>query len=106
MTVEWLVPRGQARAITIALHSLMTTTRAAHGCIGCSTSTDLGDRDTVRYTEEWRTEEDLRGRLRSDTFHQLAALVDNSTGPARVEFDLPSGKRGLDFVEETRQATK
>jgi quinol monooxygenase YgiN len=100
MTVEWFVPLGQARPITLALHDMMIDTRRAHGCLGCSVSTGLTDRGTVRYVEEWQTEEDLRLRLESDSFRELVALIEDATEPPLVEFSLPDGVRGLDYVEE------
>jgi quinol monooxygenase YgiN len=103
MTVEWFVPLGQARPITLALHSMMVDTRREKGCLGCSVSTGIADQGTVRYTEEWRTEEDLRRRLDSSAFTELAALIEDATEPPLVEFSLPSGIRGLDYVEEARR---
>ena len=104
MTVEWFVPIGQTRPITMALHALAADTRTAHGCIGCSVAADIGTRGTVRYTEEWLTEEDLRHRLRSDSFAQLVALIENAPQLPRIEFLLAHETRGLDFVEEVRRA--
>jgi quinol monooxygenase YgiN len=106
MTIEWLVPLGQTRPMTMTLHSLAADTRAMRGCVGCSVSTDIGKRGTVRYTEEWQTEDDLRRRLRSDAFSYLAALVEDATDPPRIEFTLAHGTRGLDFVEEVRTSTR
>ena len=48
-------------------------------------------------------EEDLRVRLRSDSFTRLASLIDDATKPPVVEFELPNGKRGLEFAEEIRR---
>jgi quinol monooxygenase YgiN len=102
MTIEWLVPLGQARPITMALHSLAAETRMTRGCVGCSVATDIGNRGTVRYTEEWLTEQDLRDRVRSDTFAQLVALIEDSTQPPRIEFSLEHETRGFDYLEEVR----
>jgi len=102
MTVEWYVPLGQTRPITMALHSVAAETRALRGCVGCSVSTDIGNRGIVRYTEEWQTEDDMRMRVRSDTFAHLVALVEDATEPPRIEFTTANGTRGLDFVEEVR----
>jgi len=102
MTVEWFVPLGQARSLTMALHGLMTDIRAVHGCLGCYVSTGMFDQGTVSYIEEWRTEEDLRRRLQSDMFSVLAALIEGSIEHPKIEFLLPGGTRGLDFVEEVR----
>jgi quinol monooxygenase YgiN len=105
MTIEWLVPLGQTRPITMALHSLAAETRTTRGCVGCSVATDIGNRGTVRYTEEWLTEEDLRERVRSDTFVQLVTLIEESTQPPRIEFALAHETRGLDYLEEVRATT-
>ena len=102
MTVEWLVPLGETRPITMALHAVAAETRSARGCIGCSVSTDIGKGGAVRYVEDWKTEEDLRRRLQSDTFSQLITLIEGASQPPRIEFALALGKRGLDFVAEVR----
>jgi quinol monooxygenase YgiN len=105
MTIEWLVPLGQTRPITMALHSLAADTRGARGCLGCSVATDIGNRGIVRYTEEWLTEEDMRQRVRSDSFAQLVVLMEDASQPPRIEFSLVHETRGLDFVEEIRAST-
>jgi quinol monooxygenase YgiN len=102
MTIEWLLPLGQTRPITMALHSLAAETRTARGCVGCSVATDIGKRAAVHYIEKWSTEEDLRERVRSETFAHLVALMDDATQPPRIEFALLHETRGLDFVEEAR----
>jgi quinol monooxygenase YgiN len=106
MTVEWFVPLGQTRLLTMALHSIAADTRTTRGCVGCSVKTDIGNRGTVRYTEEWLTEEDLRQRVRADSFAQLATLIEEATHPPRIEFTLVHETRGLDFVEEARAAAR
>ena len=102
MTVEWLVPFGETRPITMALHAVAADTRGARGCMGCSVSTDIGQGGAVRYVEEWQTEDDLRRRLRSDTFAQLVTLIEDASRPPRIEFSLGRSTRGLDYVEEVR----
>jgi quinol monooxygenase YgiN len=100
VTIEWHVPIGQAHPTTMALHSIAAETRMAHGCVGCSVAADLTHRGTLRYTEEWLTEQDLRVEMQSDTFGQLIRLIEGATEPPRIEFALPHQTRGLDFVVE------
>jgi quinol monooxygenase YgiN len=102
MMIEWFVPVGQTRPIMVALHSLAEETRATSGCIGCSVTTDIGNRGTMRYTEEWLTEEDLRRHMQSDTFSHLVTLIEDATQAPRIEFKLANQTRGIDFVEEVR----
>ena len=96
MTVSWLTPVAQAQRIT--------ETRAVHGCLGCSITTRINKRALVRYTEEWESEEDLRRRLRSSAFTNVATLMESAIKPPRVEFTLHTGIRGLDFVEEVQRS--
>jgi quinol monooxygenase YgiN len=105
MTIEWLVPIGQARPITMALHSVAADTRPTRGCVGCSVATDIGSRGIVRYTEEWQSEDDLRRRVRSDNFSHLVALIEDATDPPSIEFTLAHTTRGLDFVAEVLAAS-
>jgi quinol monooxygenase YgiN len=106
MTVEWLVPAGQARSIALALHSLSGDLRHMPGCLRCSVSTDLTTRGTVRYTEEWASEADLRTRVGSKAFLRLAALLEASDRAPHIEFTLPEGMRGVDFVEDVRGSSR
>jgi quinol monooxygenase YgiN len=105
LTIEWSVPLGQARPITMALHTIAAETRTVRGCVGCSVAADMTDSSVVRYTEIWRTEEDLRLRLQSDTFSQLIMLIENATKAPHIEFTLPNATRGFDFVAEVRAPT-
>jgi len=104
MTLQWLVPLGQSRSLTDALHQLMLAARARPGCLGCCLSTDVGGQVDVRYTEDWADEALLRYELRSERFERLASLLESSTRPPKVEFALPAGIRGLDYAEEVRAA--
>jgi quinol monooxygenase YgiN len=100
MTIEWIVPVGKARSMTEALHVLMATTRTEPGCLACSVSADLADKGKIRYSEEWQSEDALQRQFLTDRFRRLVALVENATEPPVVEFLLPGGSRGLEYVED------
>jgi quinol monooxygenase YgiN len=102
MTIEWSVPMGQTRPLTSALHSLAADVRPTRGCVSCSVSTDLANRNIVRYVEEWQTEGDLRERVASDTFGSLATLMEDASQPPQIEFALVRGTKGVEFIEEAR----
>ena len=103
MTVRWLVPLGESRPMSSALHTLMVAARAERGCLACSLSTELGDRAALHYVADWETEEDLQRQLRSDWFISFAALIERATSPPDVEFSVAGSMRGLDYVEEVRK---
>jgi quinol monooxygenase YgiN len=104
MTVEWLVPPGQARSVTMALQLISSESRKARGCTACSISTELRNGVAVRYTEEWQTEDDLRDHVRSPTFGHLISLIEAAIRQPHVEFRLPEGNRGLDYVVDIRRS--
>jgi quinol monooxygenase YgiN len=100
MTIQWLVPVGKTRSMTQALHVLAGSTRAEPGCVSCSVSADIGTKGVIRYSEEWESEEALRSQFGTDRFKNIIALIDDSTEAPVVEFQLPGGNRGLEYVEE------
>ena len=100
MSVEWTAPFAQARSMAAALHSLAATVKLRHGCVGCVVSMGVAHQATIRYIEEWATEEALRTRLRADGFPQLSDLTEGLSRPPRVEFVLPFGVTPADFLAE------
>jgi len=100
MTIQWLVPVGKARSMTEALHLLMASTRNQPGCLGCSVSADLAEKGKIRYAEEWLSQDALQHQFQTDRFKSLVALIENATEPPVVEFLLPGGSRGLEYVED------
>jgi len=74
-------------------------TRLEAGCLGCSAW--VGVDWSVRYYEEWATENDLRHRVQSERFTSLLAVVE-AAEDAEVQFDFVDRRRGLDYVSELR----
>ena len=68
-------------------------------------STDIGNHGTVRYTEEWLTEEDLRSALQIRHLRAARHADRGRDEPPRIEFTLAHETRGFDFVEEVRAST-
>lgn len=105
MTLEWHVPVAQVRCITMALHAAAEAVRAVPGCLRCAVSTDIEQDGTIRYVEDWETEDGLRTRLASDTFESLSRLIEDAIRPPRIQFALASGYRRADFLAEVRNET-
>jgi quinol monooxygenase YgiN len=102
MMLRWSVPPGESRPIASCLQGLMVSTRAEPGCIGCSLSTDMGPQAVIRYTEEWKTEDDLKRQLRSYRFLVIAELMEHASEVPTIEFCLKDTTRGIDYAEEIR----
>jgi hypothetical protein len=63
---------------------------------------DESDESTVRYLEEWATEEAMRLRVRSEPFTRLLELLELAREAPCVQFDFVKETRGLDYVAEVR----
>ena len=91
-------PRA-AQSLLEALRFLQLSTRFDPGCIECSAAEEPDG--TVRYTELWATEPDIRRRICSDQFTSLLSVLE-SAREATVQFDFVTSIRGLDYVAEVR----
>ena len=91
-------PRARQNLVD-ALRFLMMTTRYDPGCIECSVLEDADG--TVRYSEVWSTELDMRRRVGAEPFTSLLAVVESAES-AQVQFDFVSETRGLDYIAEVR----
>ena len=82
----------------------MAPTRRERGCVSCqlALSSESSDPMRISYSEVWSSEEDLREQVRSDRFSRLLELMESALEPPQLEFQLPGGARGLDYVEEVR----
>ena len=92
-----------AQSLLDALRFLLRGMRFDQACI--ETSAWMEPDGTVRYTELWATEEDMRRRVRSAEFTSLLSLLE-SAQEASVQFDFVTASRGLDYVFEARAETE
>lgn len=81
---------------------LASPIRIEPGCLGCRVWTEDSDESTVRYVEEWETEDAMRERVRSERFTRLLEVLESAPSPPRIQFDFVTETRGLDYVAEAR----
>lgn len=100
--VEWSVLPAQVDAVSTVLHGLLSTIRGEPGCRSCTLASDMGALVTLRLREVWDSEEALRQHLLSARFESLSSLLESAIAPPRVEFVLPTGTRGVEYVRGVR----
>ena len=71
-------------------------------CLECRVWIEDDDESTVRYVEEWTTEEAMRRRVRSEPFTRLLEVMESAPEAPCVQFDFITETRGLDYVAEVR----
>lgn len=104
LTLSITAARGESWRLIDALRSLMVPTRRERGCVSCqlALSSESSDPMRISYSEVWSSEEDLRDQVRSVRFSRLLELMESAFEPPQLQFELPGGARGLDYVEEVR----
>ena len=93
---------GATQQLLHTLRFLASPTRIEPGCLACRVWIEDGDESSVRYVEEWTTEEAMRLRVRSERFTRLLELLESAPEAPSVEFDFVTETRGLDYVAEVR----
>lgn len=105
-TVTFAAVGNESWRLLDALRPLIAATHPGHGCLAwaLSLSSEAGDSPRLRYSEDWSSEVELRHRVRSDHFPRLLAVMEAALVRPQIVFELPGGSRGLEYVEELRQA--
>jgi quinol monooxygenase YgiN len=102
LAVVLVPPACGANQVVHALRLLASPTRIEPCCLGCRVWIEDGEEPTVRYVEEWTTEDAMRLRVRSERFTRLLEVLESAPAPPSVQFDFVTETRGLDYVEEVR----
>ena len=102
LAVVLAAPACGTQQLVHALRFLASPTRLEPGCLGCRVWTEDSDESTVRYVEEWATEEAMRLRVRSERFTRLLEVFESAPEAPCVQFDFVTETRGLDYVAEVR----
>jgi quinol monooxygenase YgiN len=105
-TVTFAAAGNESWRLLEALRPSIVSTHPGHGCVAwtLSVSSESGRSQRLRYVEDWSSEQELRDRVRSERFRGLLAAMEAALTRPRIVFELATGSRGLEFVEEVRQA--
>jgi quinol monooxygenase YgiN len=82
-----------------AIRQLTLQVRRERGCLGAWASADLVDPCRQYYVEEWMTENDFVGRLRSARFQGLITLMEAAAEPPHVSVQTVSHSYGFEYIE-------
>ena len=94
-------PRHRAEIVQ-ALRSLMLPLRAAPGFISCRLCQEADDANTICYSEEWDTAEDLDMQIRSSHYGRLLAIMEEAAEPPELRLNWVTDVKGLEYLEAVR----
>lgn len=84
------------RAITV-LVAAAGPTRAKRGCLSCCIDRDL-EAGTVRYSEEWDSEDAFQKHLRSEDFRKVLVAMDLCCEEPRISLGETTMTGGVDVL--------
>jgi len=94
-------PRRRAEMIH-ALRSLMLPLQAAPGFVSCRLCQEADDANTICYTEEWHTPEDLDRQIRSTHYSRLLSIMEAAAEPPELRLNWVTDVKGLEYLEAVR----
>ena len=94
-------PRRRAEMIQ-ALRSLMLPLQAASGFIACHLRQEADDANTICYSEEWESREDLDRQIRSSHYTRLLAIMEEAAEPPELRLSWVTEVKGLEYLEAVR----
>jgi len=95
---------GETASAGQALTTLTVSAQADRRCVRAQIASDVEDPSTLIYQEEWLDEQSLATRVQSEHFNTVLSIMESCPAPPAIEFRFVSGVRGLDYVEEVRNA--
>jgi quinol monooxygenase YgiN len=91
--------RGEALKI---LKSIAGHSKIDPGCLGCHIYEDLQEDNVLVYEEMWRSEEDLKRRLRSAEYRTMLLVMEMALKHPEVRFNKVSTSTGMEMIEKAR----
>jgi quinol monooxygenase YgiN len=84
------------------LRSVRDLTIVRPGCLGCWLYEEDSYQRQVRYGEQWASDDELRGHIRSDLYRRVLAAIELSSRRPEVNFYYATVSKGMDLIEEVR----
>ena len=101
-SIRITAPENPDGEIVRVLRSLIEPTRVHTGCISCGLYKDLYDPDSIIWSEEWNTQDDLERHLRSPQYNKILAAIDMSDTQPDMRFNTVVETRGMQLIAEAR----
>ena len=87
-----------------AMKANMLPAKIDRHCMRCELSVDVESRDTLLYSEEWVSEDEVKRQIRSERFALMLLLMETCGRPPDLEFEFVARRSGMEFVEAVRTA--
>lgn len=86
------------------LRSVIGPTQAKQGCTACAVAWDVTEDFLVRYSEMWASQASFERHVKSEEFRRVLVAMDMCRDEPRVVLGNLSGRSGMDYLRELRNA--
>jgi quinol monooxygenase YgiN len=104
LVVRFTAAPSRSHQLVQALKSHSRRAARSAGCGAAHLSSDLDQPDVFWYWEDWNDPAALEGKVRSEQFSELLALMETSAAEPLLEFRVVEQSKGLDYVAAVRAA--
>ena len=99
-----MIVRPERRADLLeTMRGMLEPARVERGCLSYRLYEDVEDRNTFVLIEEWKTQKDLEGHIRTDNQRRLLALVDLLSEQPELRFNTVSHTAGMELMQDVLQ---
>ena len=103
-SIRIVVTKQKHEQMRRALTAWVGPAEVEPGCISCHIFQEGPEAQAFRFEARWKTQDDLLRHLRSDHYKRLLALMDLGSEPPLIEFHTVAETKGLDLIEDARNA--
>lgn len=102
-----LIPISDKReAILSILQSMVPTTLAKPGCMECCVYEEYDSEESILYSEQWDTEENLHRHIQSGMYLRVLTAIDLAKNQPKICFHHVSSTECQLLVESLRQESE
>ncbi len=100
VTLRMIVRPERRNDLLETMRGIIEPVRVERGCMSYRLYEDVEDANTFVLVEEWKTQKDLEGHLRTDNQRQLLALMDLLSERPELQFNTVSHTAGMEAIED------
>ena len=106
VTLRMIVRPERRSGLLETMRGMLEPVRVERGCLSYRLYEDVEDRNTFVLVEEWKTQRDLEGHIRTDNQRRLLALMDLLSEQPDLRFNTVSHMAGLELIEDVLHRTQ
>jgi quinol monooxygenase YgiN len=101
-SIKVILPRKHRKDVLEALSLFKRMTEISEGCIGCHINRDVEKPNTITFSEEWQSREDLERHILSPNYRLLLEITELSAQEPEIKVLTITKVEGLEVVEALR----